>query len=73
MHPPEAANPADHSDAAKNERHCFEALHVSLRYNDFDVLVEIVTCNRVTGKLVTRWESEYLKAKAGCILWQPFL
>jgi hypothetical protein len=34
MHPPEADGPADRSDAAQNERHCFEILHVKLRYDD---------------------------------------
>ena len=27
MHPPEAHGPANRSDAAKYERHCFEVLH----------------------------------------------
>jgi hypothetical protein len=29
MHPPEAHDLADRSDAAKHQRHCFDILHVN--------------------------------------------
>jgi len=31
MHPPKAYDPAQRSDAAKYQRHCFEVLHIKFR------------------------------------------
>ncbi len=34
MHPPEADGPADRSDAAQHQRHCFEILQGKLHHDD---------------------------------------
>jgi hypothetical protein len=54
MHPPEAYGPANHSDAAKNERHRFEIFHVKLRHND-NVGAGVYSTRSTFRKINTFW------------------